>query len=175
MTQLFVTADTQQRTLGQLTFATTSYRCALGRSGIHADKTEGDGATPIGTFPFRRLFYRADRLSAPQTNLPIQAIRQNDGWCDAPDDRNYNCFVQLPYGASAENLWRDDRIYDLIFVIGHNDDPVVPNLGSAIFMHVASPDYGPTAGCIALAESDLLDIARVLRPGSTLTINPPAG
>ncbi len=54
-------------------------------------------------------------------------------------------------------LWRADHVYDLIVPLGYNDDPVVPGKGSAIFMHVAKPDYAPTEGCVALALPDLLD------------------
>ena len=173
MSRLIVSADHKNSTLGKLSFGTRSYRCALGRSGIRVDKREGDGSTPVGVFAFRRLLYRADRLNAPLTKLPQHKISQCDGWCDWPSDANYNRLVQLPYPVSAENLWREDNVYDLIFVIGHNDDPVVPNLGSAVFMHVATADYAPTAGCVALSQQDLLEIAAHLNSDSVLTINPP--
>ena len=94
----------------------------------------------------------------PQTGLPVSAISPNDGWCDAPNDAAYNQAVSLPYTASAESLWRDDNVYDLIVVLGHNDSPVVPGCGSAIFIHVAQPDYAATEGCVALALEDLLEV-----------------
>ena len=78
--------------------------------------------------------------------LPHAPLAQDDGWCDAPDDPAYNPPVRLPYPVSAERLWRDDRVYDLIVVLGYNDDPVVPGAGSAIFLHLARPDYAPTPG-----------------------------
>ena len=53
--------------------------------------------------------------------------------------------------------WRA-ALYDLVVVIGHNDDPVVPGAGSAVFLHVARDDWGPTAGCIAFKREDLLTI-----------------
>jgi L,D-peptidoglycan transpeptidase YkuD (ErfK/YbiS/YcfS/YnhG family) len=135
-------------------------RCALGRGGVAAPgaKREGDGATPAGLWPLRRLLYRPDRLSAPKTRLPIAALAPANGWCDAPGDPAYNQAVTLPYPASAEHLWRDDGVYDLIAVLGYNDAPVVAGRGSAIFLHVARPDYSPTDGCVALAEADLLDV-----------------
>lgn len=102
----------------------------------------------------------------PTTRLPIAPIAPDDGWCDAPEDRNYNRPVKLPYPASAENMWRDDGLYDLVVVLGHNDDPVVPYAGSAIFIHVAAPEGTPTAGCIALTREDLLSVLRAL-PGAT--------
>ena len=131
------------------------FRCALGRSGVRVDKREGDGATPVGTFVMRRVLYRSDRVAAPVTALPVQALVAADGWCDDPADEQYNCQVGLPFTAHHEQLWHEDRIYDLIVVLGHNDDPVVPGLGSADFLHLARTDYSATEGCVALAEADL--------------------
>src|SRR5579862_5819078 len=133
-------------------------RCALGRAGVSDEKREGDGATPSGRFAMRCLFFRADRLAPPATRLRLRAIRREDGWCDAPDDPDYNRRVVLPYRASAESLWREDSVYDLIVPLGYNDAPIVPGKGSAIFLHLATPDFAPTAGCVALARADLLRI-----------------
>ncbi|MBS0469927.1 MAG: L,D-transpeptidase family protein [Proteobacteria bacterium] len=144
-------------------------RAAVGRSGIGVKRREGDGVTPLGTYPLRRLYWRADRIEWLVTGLPIKAIARDDGWCDAPGDPNYNRLVKRPYAASSETLWRDDGLYDLLVTIGFNDDPVVDGAGSAIFLHAARPDYGPTEGCIALAKADLLELLMRLAPGDTLT------
>jgi L,D-peptidoglycan transpeptidase YkuD (ErfK/YbiS/YcfS/YnhG family) len=135
-------------------------RCALGRSGVidGADKIEGDGTTPAGRWPFRRVLYRADRMNPPATALPLTAVTLRDGWCDAPSHPDYNRQVTLPFAARHEILWRDDALYDLIVVLGHNDDPPVAGRGSAIFLHVATPDFAATEGCVALASEDLLDV-----------------
>ena len=156
---------------GTLSWAGRQMHCALGRAGIRADKREGDGATPAGLFPLRRLLYRADWLLFPTTRLDAWPIRPDDGWCDDPADPRYNQPVRLPYAARHEVLWRDDRLYDLVVVLGHNDDPVVPGDGSAVFLHVATADYAPTAGCVALAEADLLALLAVCRPGDRLAIS----
>ena len=147
-------------------------QCALGPAGVvdAADKREGDGATPAGIWSLRRLLYRADRLARPQTGLEVRALRPDDGWCDAPNDRRYNLPVTWPYVAGAEQLWRDDGVYDLIVVLGHNDSPVIPGAGSAIFLHVARDGYPPTQGCVALAREDLLALLRQARPGDALRI-----
>jgi L,D-peptidoglycan transpeptidase YkuD (ErfK/YbiS/YcfS/YnhG family) len=150
--------------------AARSFRCAIGRSGIGDKQREGDGITPIGDFAIHYVFYRPDKLAPPQTNLPLRPIEASDGWCDAPDDPSYNRLVALPYSASAERMWRDDDLYDVVAVLGFNDDPVVPNAGSAIFLHVARPDYAPTEGCVALALPDLLSVLRDLKPGATVSI-----
>jgi L,D-peptidoglycan transpeptidase YkuD (ErfK/YbiS/YcfS/YnhG family) len=143
---------------------------ACGRGGVKADKREGDGASPLGTFPLLRAYYRADRLAPPPTGLPLAALRTNDGWIDDPADRRYNRRVSLPYPARHERMWRADGLYDLIVVIGYNADPVIPGRGSAIFLHVATPDLAPTAGCIAVARGVLGPLLGLLGPGSTITI-----
>ena len=145
-------------------------RCAIGPAGIAAKSAEGDGVTPRGVFPLRQIFYRADRIAKPDSFLPVRAMEPDDGWCDAPADANYNRLVKLLYPASAENMWRDDHLYDLVAVVGFNDDPVVAGKGSAIFLHLAKPDYLPTAGCVALSEADLRAALAQLRPGDKIRI-----
>jgi len=147
------------------------YRIAVGRCGIGEKRREGDGVTPAGTWPVRRVLYRAGKC-VPKTKLPATQITQDDGWCDAPHDPAYNTQVKLPYAASHERLWRDDDLYDLVVVLGFNDAPVVAGAGSAIFLHVARPDFGPTEGCVAVSREDLLAIVARLAPGDTVTINP---
>lgn len=151
-----VRANTSDARKGRIAYDGSSYECALGSGGCRPDKREGDGATPIGTWPIRRVLFRGDKIERPVTAFSVSAIARDDGWCDAPSDPSYNRPVRHPYPSSAEHLWRDDDLYDVVVVLGHNDDPVVPGAGSAIFMHVASAGYGPTAGCIALKLPDLL-------------------
>lgn len=146
--------------------------CVLGRGGLSADKREGDGATPVGRFPLREAFYRADRLERPETGLPLRVLTEADGWCDDPADSAYNRFVELPYPARHERLWREDGLYDLVIVVGYNDDPPVAGLGSAIFIHTAAPDLAPTEGCVALARADLLILAAACREGDWLVVRP---
>ena len=150
-----------------LTWRKKRYRCSIGRSGILTNKHEGDGATPAGTFPLLRVLYRSDRLDSPETKLPVQPLCSNDGWCNEPTHRDYNQHVKLPHIASHESLWRDDNVYDIIVVIGHNYLPVLTGCGSAIFLHVAKPSFEPTAGCIAL---EIMDLQEVLRTCSQTTM-----
>ncbi len=148
------------------------YRCALGAGGLveARAKREGDGATPRGTYHLRRLLYRADRVAAPHSALPVRALREDDGWCDDAADPAYNRPVRLPYPASAEALWRSDHVYDLIGILSHNDAPPAPGLGSAVFLHLARPDYAPTRGCIALAEADLRALFAFATPATPIDI-----
>ncbi len=127
----------------------------LGAGGIRVDKREGDGATPAGLLRLRRVLYRADRVPAPACAVPREALAPDDGWCDDLSHRDYNTPVRLPHPGRHERLWRDDRLYDLLGVLGWNDDPVVRDRGSAIFLHVAHPDGRPTEGCIALQPDAL--------------------
>lgn len=145
-------------------------RAAVGPGGIAVKAGEGDGITPCGRFAVREIFYRADRVARPDVTLPLRAIQPDDGWCDAPDDANYNCPVKLPYRASAERMWRDDPLYDLVAVLGYNDNPVVPGKGSAIFLHIARPDYSATHGCVALAFADALAALEQLQPGDAVVV-----
>ncbi|HTW53209.1 MAG TPA: L,D-transpeptidase family protein [Stellaceae bacterium] len=155
---------------GTLSWPGGSARAACGKAGVTVDKREGDHASPAGTFPLLRAFYRPDRLAAPKTTLPLAALTPNDGWCDDPADANYNRFVALPYPASHEDLWRADGLYDVIVEIGYNTDPVVPGKGSAIFLHCAAPDFAGTEGCIAVAREVLAPLLGLLGPGSIITI-----
>jgi L,D-peptidoglycan transpeptidase YkuD (ErfK/YbiS/YcfS/YnhG family) len=146
---------------------------ACGRGGVRADKREGDGASPAGTFELRHVFYRADRIAPPpSTGLPIRPLRPEDAWVDDPEDANYNRLVSLPCPAGHEEMWRADGLYDLVVLIGYNTDPPVPGRGSAIFLHCAAPDFAATAGCIAVGRDVLLGLLASLGPGSTITIRP---
>jgi L,D-peptidoglycan transpeptidase YkuD (ErfK/YbiS/YcfS/YnhG family) len=155
---------------GRLTAGDLVLPCALGRSGVTGAKREGDGASPAGTWPLRRVLYRPDRIDRPATDLPVSAISPDDGWCDAPADPRYNCPVRLPYGASAETLWRDDELYDLVVVLGYNDDPPRPGLGSAIFFHLATLRFAPTAGCVAVHRPAMVRLLAHCGPGTQLEI-----
>jgi L,D-peptidoglycan transpeptidase YkuD (ErfK/YbiS/YcfS/YnhG family) len=155
---------------GVLRWGECSVRCALGRSGIRFDKREGDGATPAGNYPLRMVYFRADRLAPPATGLAITTITADAGWCDDPVDPQYNRPVRLPYAGRHERLWRDDHLYDLLAVIGYNDQPVRPERGSAIFLHVAHTDYAPTEGCVALALADLCRLLRDCASGDRVLI-----
>lgn len=146
--------------------------CGLGQAGVVSEKREGDGGTPAGTFPLRRVLYRNDRIARPETQLPVAQIQAKDGWCDDPADENYNRQVTLPYPGHCETMWRDDGLYDLVVILGHNDDPPVPGRGSAIFLHIAKPDYAPTEGCVALAREDLEALLKMSGPETYLSVYP---
>lgn len=133
-------------------------------------KREGDGASPRGRWPMRMAYYRPDRMLRPRTAVALRAMRPDDGWCDAPGDRNYNRPVQMPYPASAEEMWRRDGVYDLVAILGYNDRPRVRGKGSAIFLHLARDGLAPTEGCIALRRGDAMRLLALIRPGDVIRI-----
>lgn len=136
---------------GLLHWGGTVFPCALGRGGTTTRKREGDGATPVGQMRLLYGWYRRDRLISMQSGLALRAISSQDGWCDAPGDRNYNRTVKLPYKASHETMLRKDRLYDCCIVLDYNIKPRKSGLGSAIFFHIAREGYVPTEGCIAVS------------------------
>jgi len=150
--------------------AHTVRQAAIGRGSVRPLKREGDGGTPLGRFPVRRVLYRADRALRPRVPLPVHAIGEADGWCDDPNDRNYNRLIALPSSRSAEGLKRADHLYDLVLVLGYNDLPRIKGRGSAIFVHLARPGYTPTEGCIAFSRRDLLAVLAEIRRGTAFVM-----
>jgi L,D-peptidoglycan transpeptidase YkuD (ErfK/YbiS/YcfS/YnhG family) len=158
---------------GNLAWRGRRYRAAVGRGGIRGDKREGDGATPAGRFPLRRVWYRADRLPPPESGLETRPIDPADGWCSTPGHHDYNRPVALPHPGEVDRLWLESGLCDLVVEVGYNDDPPQHGLGSAIFLHVAADDLSPTAGCVALARDDLLEVLRGVSSRTHLCVHAP--
>jgi len=157
-------------TLGWLFAGALAAPVALGRSGIKADKREGDGGTPRGRFHPVRLWWRADRLPRPRTLLPVRPIGRADAWCEDPNDRRYNRPFRRAADETGDRLARDDHLYDLIIEIDHNTRPRAAGRGSAVFIHLARPKFAPTAGCVALRLRDLKVLLRRLGPRTQIRI-----
>jgi L,D-peptidoglycan transpeptidase YkuD (ErfK/YbiS/YcfS/YnhG family) len=160
-------------TTGVLIAGGKRFDCTLGRAGVTIDKREGDGKTPVGTYPLRYLLYRADRLEKPETSLPCEILAADTGWCEDPSHADYNKQVKLPHSSVVDRMTRDDHLYDLTVVIGYNDEPVAAGRGSAIFMHLAREDRSPTAGCVGLKKDDLIEVLKLCDSSSFITILPP--
>ena len=160
----------------QLSVCQYQFACVIGRSGLVAadKKREGDGATPIGNWLLRSLFYRPDRTDADMIRqiglLPCRPITDHMGWVDDPISPHYNQLVMLPCDARYEKLWRQDGLYDLILPLGYNDGPATPHRGSAIFLHCAEADTTSTEGCVALQKPDLLMILPFCTSSTLVTI-----
>ena len=167
---LTIQTDSAESSLGWATLGERRWRCVVGAGGAREDKVEGDAATPVGEFPLRRIYCRNDRLVLPKVQLPARPISEHDGWCDDPRSSAYNRLVRIPNDWSHEKMWREDGLYDLVVVIGYNDDPPEGEWGSAIFIHMAREDYAATRGCIALARKDLLELVTLIGPETRLQI-----
>lgn len=155
MKQIYVRQCGSDKSKGIVIAGTRVFPCALGRSGLTCSKREGDGATPIGQFKILFGFYRADRAQRRACGIDLRRTEVDHGWCDAQDDRNYNRMVERPYLASHERMWRTDGLYDYCLVLDQNYSKRMRGRGSAIFFHLASDDYKPTEGCVAIKPSDM--------------------
>ena len=134
------------------------YKCAIGKNGITNSKIEGDKCTPTGIYSIEKIYYREDRLSMPKLDFQTIPINKNFGWCDDIRSIYYNKFIKFPFSYSAEFLYREDNIYNIVCIISYNTNPIIKNKGSAIFLHVANTDYSETAGCLALKQDDLIEL-----------------
>ena len=143
---------------------------ALGRGGIKANKREGDGGTPKGTYHPLQLWWRADRHQRPRTYLPIRPIRPEDAWCEDPRDRHYNQAIRLVRDQPGDRLTRDDHLYDFIVEIDHNAGPRVAGRGSAVFLHLARSNFSATAGCVSMTKSSMLRLLRRMGPQTRIMI-----
>ena len=159
-----------QRTQGVLLVGHVAVPVVLGRSGILANKREGDGATPQGRFRLLRLWWRADRHSRPRTFLPVRRITPDLAWCEDTTDRRYNRPFRRSANEPGDRLRRDDHLYDFIIEIDHNTRPRVAGRGSAVFIHVARPNRGSTAGCVALDLSALRRLLGAVGPDTRIDI-----
>lgn len=162
---IYVTKD------GQLRWQGKTYPCALGKGGVVGDKTEGDGATPMGRYRLKRVMYRADKIARPECALNVTEISAKDGWCDDPTHPAYNTQVTLPFAASHEELRRKDNIYDIVVVMSHNDNPPIPYKGSAVFFHLAREGFTPTQGCVAITEEAMREILKSVTDDTHMVIS----
>jgi L,D-peptidoglycan transpeptidase YkuD (ErfK/YbiS/YcfS/YnhG family) len=171
LANVHVRARPANRQQGWLEAGGWRIKVALGRSGIRADKREGDGATPAGRYRLVRLWWRPDRLPRPRTLLPVRPIGALDGWCEDPSDRRYNRAIRILPGQLGDRLRRSDGLYDLIIEIDHNTRPRIAGRGSAVFIHIARYALAPTSGCIAMHNTTLKKLLAHLGPQTTVTIH----
>ncbi|TPQ42187.1 L,D-transpeptidase catalytic domain protein [Bradyrhizobium guangdongense] len=155
---------------GWLTAGPLVIPVALGRGGILANKREGDGGTPKGSFRPRQLWWRGDRHSRPKTFLPVRTIKPEDAWCEDPGDRHYNQPIRLEREQGGDRLTRADHLYDFIIEIDHNTRPRIPGRGSAVFLHLARDNFGPTAGCVSMTRQAMLQLLRRMGPRTKIII-----
>jgi L,D-peptidoglycan transpeptidase YkuD (ErfK/YbiS/YcfS/YnhG family) len=148
------------------------YRCAIGKNGIidAEQKREGDAKTPAGRWVMREVFYRADRVAKPETRLPVRVLSPDDAWSEDPKSPDYNKLIKRACTEDEGSLWRNDHLYDYLVILGYNDQPVQPGMGSAIFFHLARETYGPTAGCVTLSMPHMLTVLRDADKNSCVSV-----
>ena len=144
-------------------------RCSIGKNGVTSKKNEGDKCTPRGVFKLGRLFYRADRVKKPKTNIRTKIINKNTGWCDDVTSKFYNKEIKTNKKIKHEKLFRKDNTYDYLIIIKYNTIKVTPGKGSAIFLHLTK-NYKKTAGCVAVKKNDMLVILNLLTKKNKIKI-----
>jgi len=145
---------------GILKFAKYTIKCFLGKKGITSNKKEGDLKTPKGDFFLRYVMYRPDRIKKPKTNLPIHIIKKNHICCNNPKRLDYNKIFETKNLNLGEKLWRKDILYNIVIVIGYNDNPVIKGKGSAIFLHLSKKNIITTDGCIAIEKKNMINLLK---------------
>ena len=145
-------------------------KCCIGKSGIKANKVEGDKSTPSGIFHLGNVYYRSDRVKKPLTKLKCIKINKNMVWCNDPFSKFYNKKIKANKKIKHEKLFRVDYKYNYLIVIKYNYLKTIPNKGSAIFIHLTK-NYKPTVGCIGLKEKDLLILLKLIDTKTKIKIN----
>ena len=145
-------------------------KCSIGKSGLTNSKNEGDLATPRGSYRLGVLYYRKDRIKPLKCKLKKKIIKKNMGWCDDIRSKKYNKEINFPFKFGAEKLYRKNNIYDILINIKYNQNPIIKNKGSAIFLHLSNKKYKPTKGCIALQKKDLFKILPLIDKKTKISI-----
>ena len=147
------------------------FKCCVGKYGITKHKVEGDKKTPKGVYQLDNLYYRKDKFLKLNTRLKTIPINKNMGWCDDPKSNYYNKLIKYPFKYSSEKLYKKNNTYDIILVINYNLNPVIPGKGSAVFLHIATKNYKPTKGCIAVSKKNMRLILKHIKKNTTIIIN----
>lgn len=131
-------------------------------------KQEGDGKAPAGIFKLGSSF-GYDKSALSGQSYPYRQAGSRDYYIDDSTSNDYNQWVNIAahlentpkqYWKSYEKMRRNDALYELGIEIEHNKQTIVPNAGSAIFMHVWKDKDTSTAGCTAMSK---YDIRRILQ------------
>jgi L,D-peptidoglycan transpeptidase YkuD (ErfK/YbiS/YcfS/YnhG family) len=143
---------------------------SIGRNGfaLPGKKLEGDGKSPTGLYALGQLFTYENTVN---TRMPFIQTFEDDKWIDDPNHHDYNKYIKGNTTASSfEHLHLSGIYYKYCMVIEYNTHPVEKGKGSAIFFHVADEKYSPTAGCVAIQESDMDKILSWLKPNQKRAI-----
>jgi len=153
-----------ERVAGQWQLAFPAAAATIGRSGLTSadQKTEGDGCTPSGIYALGTVFGGEPAVA---TAMPYRQVTEDACWVDDPASPQYNCWVNgKPQAVSWEQMLQPDGLYRLGIVVEYNTTPVIAGKGSVILVHLWRGPDKPTQGCVALAESDLVQLVAWLEP-----------
>jgi L,D-peptidoglycan transpeptidase YkuD (ErfK/YbiS/YcfS/YnhG family) len=162
----YASLRTWRRVDGCWVVAAGPYSARLGKNGLSANRREGDGTTPMGTFRIGRTMY--GNAPDPGVRFAYRRLRCGDWWDEDPRSPTYNTFQHVPCGkkppfaGGSEGMWEQPRPYPFLAVIELNMRHVVPGRGSGIFLHAQTG--GPTIGCVSLRRDQLASVLRWLRP-----------
>ena len=140
----------------------------LGWAGVSANRREGDGTTPAGTFRIHRTMYGNE--ANPGVRFRYVRVRCGDWWNEDSRSLTYNTFQRVgcgrrpPFSISSDGMWEDRVAYPFLAVVEFNMNPTVPGRGSGIFLHARKS--GPTNGCISIYRSQLVGVLRWLSPAA---------
>jgi L,D-peptidoglycan transpeptidase YkuD (ErfK/YbiS/YcfS/YnhG family) len=139
-----------------------------GAGGFAERKREGDGRSPVGSFPVTEAF----GLGNPGTSLPYRTLRASGDCWSATPGRDYNEYYSGRCRPADEDLSAIMRkgSYRQAVVIDYNRPHAVPGRGSAIFLHVGG--VTPTAGCVSIPEGKLREIMPTLVAGDRVIMGP---
>jgi len=150
----------------------TGWQAETGGGHLLRVRREGDHATPIGVFGIGLTVY-GNKPNPGGLHYRYHRLVCGDWWQEDPLAPRYNQFLHVPcgvtpaFGSWSEALWTATVAYPYFAVIKFNMNPTLTGPGapgSGIFLH--SWVYGPTEGCVALPESELLEVLRWLRPSA---------
>ncbi|WP_147434699.1 L,D-transpeptidase family protein [Micromonospora musae] len=138
----------------------------IGAKGFSDSHQEGISTTPTGVYGIGSTMYGV--LGNPGVKYSYHHLVANDYWDENPSSPTYNSFVHgTNPGGYSEALWQTVPQYNYFAVINYNI-PVrsaTPARGSGIFLHVSGS--GATAGCVSLAQSNLLRVLEWLDPAAS--------
>lgn len=143
--------------------------CGYGKNGMKpaAERVEGDGTTPIGTFPILFAFGFGEN---PGTALTWRSISPDSYW--SGEKASYNTWVESSKRIAGEHLSEYTICYKKALAIGFNQDPVVYGRGSAIFLHIKNPATWSSAGCVSVEESNMTALLAKCHDGVRMIIVP---
>lgn len=140
----------------------------VGSAGMAPQAKSEYPATPMGVYTLDSAFGTAPN---PGSGLPYTQVGPNHWWNGDENSPTFNSMQvceksQCPFNtAESENLQIPQYRHSVVMGVNKNK---VRGGGSAFFFHAT--DGGPTAGCVAIDDTMLVQIIRWLRPGAVIAI-----